>query len=407
LRKFPYPFVAALTLANDNDDIKTKDQFLALARFLNTGSDTPMGEGVGLEIGYGFWFFDPCDLSEFTVFAGAGGDLTENAGVIEDFIRAGLIDCIHGYGHFGNGGFRREHAVRALDYLSERELKLEVWVNHGGASNTHQIGAMSHQRGDDPGAEEYHTDLLLDHGVRFAEKYDLVHTVGQDTSPNLTDRGKQAFECLKYGILNNRWMAASIFSNRLIEPYRLDDGQSLYSFKRFANRWGGLKRACTRELAKQISRPVLDELAAKRGYMLVYTHLWRDFDYPQLMAPEAARAIRHLAEQYREGRIYVTTTRKLLTYNLVHRFLEWNAKRAGDETHINISGVRDDVQGAWTPGLAELQGLTFYTDTPDRTRVFLKRREVGEIVKNPPDETGRPSVSIPRTYQTFPSKYRT
>jgi hypothetical protein len=79
LTKFPYPFVAALTPANDNDDIKTKDQFLALARFLNTKSDTPMGEGVGLEIGYGFWFFDPCDLSEFTVFAGAGGDLTENA----------------------------------------------------------------------------------------------------------------------------------------------------------------------------------------------------------------------------------------------------------------------------------------------------------------------------------------
>jgi hypothetical protein len=152
---------------------------------------------------------------------------------------------------------------------------------------------------------------------------------------------------------------------------------------------------------------VLNELAAKRGYILVYTHLWRDFDYPQLMAPEAAKAIRCLAEQYREGRIYVTTTRKLLTYNLVHRFLEWNAKRAGDEIHISISGVRDDVQGAWPPSLAELQGLTFYTHKPDKTRLFLKHREIGKVARNPPDETGRPSAGMPRTRQAVPSDQHT
>lgn len=405
LRKFPYPYVCGLALASDPDDLHTREDFLEVARFLNTTGHTSMGTGLGLETGYGFWAYDGCGTCDFTLFRGTSREPSPNAEVIEDLIRSGHLDYMHTYGDFSDGGFRRGHAAHALEYLARRGLRLEVWVNHGGSGNRQQIGNLSHQRGDDPGAPEYHTDLLLQHGVRFLETYGIVHTVGQDAPCSCTDRLKQTWESFAYGMRGRDWRFRSLFSNSLLERCRLRDGQQVHSFKRFIGPCDGLERAGSRELAVQISSAVIEQLKSKRGYMIVYTHLWRGLEHPCRIPERTRNALRHLADEQRSGNVYVTTTRKLLVYNLLQNGLAWESHADDTGTEIRITGWTDATQDSWAPSCEELQGVTFYTAHPDRTRIYLKDSKIGNVVENPPDSTGRPSLSIAVSRQAFPPQY--
>ncbi len=405
LRDFPYPYVAALAISCDPDDLRNREDFLAVARFLNTTGETAMGPGLGLETGYGFWLYDACGACDFTLFQGVSSQRSSNAQLIEDLIESGHLDFIHGYGDFSEGGFERRHAEQGLEYLAARNLRLQVWVNHGGDRNTQQIGRLPEQRGDNRDAEEYHTDLLLAYGIRFAERFEIIHTVGQDASCNLSDRLKQTVELLLYAVRTGEWKARSLFSNRLLGILRLDDGQLVYAFRRFGGKRRGLRRAGSEELPELISKRVLDELQAKGGYTIIYTHLWRNRERPAVLPQQTQDALRLLADRHRRGRICVTTTKKLLIYNLVHNHLAWEMDNTGSDLAVRIGGVDEPLGGLRIPTLEELQGVTFYTPRPEATRVYLRDREIRSAVRNPPDHTGLKSVSIPLTRQVFPQKY--
>ena len=58
VRHLPYPYRAALTICSDIDDTQNTADFLEIQRFLNTKQQTSMGEGLGLEIGNSFYFYD-------------------------------------------------------------------------------------------------------------------------------------------------------------------------------------------------------------------------------------------------------------------------------------------------------------------------------------------------------------
>jgi hypothetical protein len=405
LRAFPYPYCCALALGCDPDDLHAREDFLQVARFLNTTDETSMGRGLGLEASFGFWLYDGCGTCDFTLFRGLSVEPSENAKIMESLIRSRHLDSIHGYGDFSEGGFERRHAAHALDYLSARGLRVKIWVNHGGSLNTQQIGRSPGQRGDDPGEREYHTDLLLAYGIKFIERYDVVHTVGQDGRCRpIVDRTKQAWELIAYGARARSWKARSLFCNRLIEPAVLGDGQRIYYFKRFMGPCPGLERAGARELARQISRPVLEELEAKRGFMIVYTHIWRDLASEGVLPEPTQDALRFLAYEYRAGRIYVTTVGKLLAYNLVRQTISWTAYPAAYGVEIRILSLRDVLTGPRIPPLEELRGVTFYSPDPENTRIYLGDRLIDSLTTNAPDETGRASVSIPLSRQTFPAQ---
>jgi len=405
LRAFPYPYVAAASITGDLDDLVSRDDFVELVRFWNTPESTALGPGLDLDLGHSFWFYDATGACDVTIFRGATGELSENAPLLERLIRSGHLDCLHTYGDFSTGGFRRELAVRAIEYLRERELEVEVWVNHGwwrGSPNIQQLGPLAEQLGDDPGSPAYHTDLLIPYGIRFVDHYEIVHTVGQDARSSARDRATQAVEVLRYGASAREWRARSIFGNRLVEPWRLGDGRRVYSFKRFIGKERGLGAAGSRELARALDGRVLDELKAKGGYMLVYTHPWRNPGGGGLLAPEAVRALRDLAREHHRGHIFVTTTRKLLTYNVVARSLDWAVSSTAGSIDIEIRGIDDALTGRREPSPAELEGITFYTPEPARTRVLLAAEPIGKLVENPPDHTGVPSVTIPAARLPLP-----
>jgi len=52
---------------------------------------------------------------------------------------------------------------------------------------------------------------------------------------------------------------------------------------------------------------------------------------------------------------------------------------------------------------ADLAGLTFYVPHPERTRVTVGDSEIENLTCNPPDDTGRASVSLPWSKLEFPT----
>ena len=192
LRPHPFPFQASLALTSDIDGC-APEAFEAIHKFLNTVEETPMGRGLGLDVGDSFWFFcaNPTAQAPLTYFEGLGERPTAWAPRIREWIRLGWIDCLHTYGDFElAGGFRREMAERALAELRRQGLSLSVWVNHGGPF--HNLQGVGHLRrlGDLPvyrspnGHEqpvlEYHSDLMVNAGIRFCWIQELTDIVGQE-----------------------------------------------------------------------------------------------------------------------------------------------------------------------------------------------------------------------------------
>ena len=161
LRKFPYPYKAALSICSDIDETMSTEEFLGIQEFLNTKQMTDMGEGVGLELGNSFYFYNRED--QFAYFA--HDDCAKE--VIIDLARAGYIDCLHTY---GDTDPKRDEIMRALDILYNADCKIDVWVNHYGSSNNfskkfeYMFGKCL---GDDPSSDVYHADNTLNYGIKF------------------------------------------------------------------------------------------------------------------------------------------------------------------------------------------------------------------------------------------------
>ena len=411
LRKFPFPYKAAMTICSDIDETRTTDEFLQIQRFLNTREPTGLGQGLGLEIGNSFYFYN--NAKEFSYF-----DQDERARrVIEAMIRSGYIDCLHSFGDTDS----RDDIVRALNSLHESDCRLEVWVNHFGASSDicKKFEYMFKRcEGDDPAANVYHTDLTLDYGIRFAWVGATTRIVGQSpikTSGSLSTvfnprhpwvSAADTLKELRKQNLGRRNDERFVLhrQNELTRPLELGDGRRVYEFMRFCNHPEGIPVGATsRGLAQVISARNLQCLITRQGYMIVYAHLGKNSDCSQAIAAETQQALRHLADLYHDGQIYVSTTAKLLKYHFAHHALRWTQRQVEGRTRILIDGFDDPVEGNRMPSPSELQGITFYATDSNLTDVFLGPQQLERLQRNPADENGVESVTIPLTTLSFPN----
>jgi len=287
-------------------------------------------------------------------------------------------------------------------------------------------------------------DPLAARGIAFVDRDEIVHTIGQDAMCSLLDRGRQLYETARYGLTKREWQIASFFGNRLIEPQvprdeiepqvpkeEIDpdapgdepqsdtptdglkpntpgarataaspsgptaDSVRLYRYKKYAGRWHGLPAAAPPEALEQITQALLYELKAKGGWILIDVRLGERRRAHDPSSSELAGILAPITEEHAAGRVYVATPNDLLSRNLIQRYLDWEAESASSGVDIHIHGVAEEEGTPWVPTIEELQGVTFYTPLPERTRVFLDGEEISGLLMNPADHTRRASVSIP------------
>jgi hypothetical protein len=392
LRPFPYPFRAALSICNDAD-LLTAQNFRRLYRFLCTDSDTEWGPGLGMNIGGSFFMFrSPDSPNEFTVFDRLTTTITSDGEYILECARRGSLDVLHTYGCFTEAThFTRRLAEAALDVLCNYDVKLETWVNHGPRTNTQCVGA----EGDTPGTPAYHADLTIGYGFRWVwTASDITDRIALDPRERTKPRGggRQGANGLP-----------GANSERLIEPYRLRDGQFVRRFYRY----GGLRgqTPVLEDLPRQLSAAHLDALVRAGGYVIVYQHLAVRRLRPGFgvgkygpvdtawFAPEELVALRRLARRHHDGEIWVLPTTRLLRYREIIERVRWHVRRVSRQVEIVIGSNRGDPFS-----LEQLADLTFYCEQPETVRVRLETADGLTLVEstraNPPDETSRPSITI-------------
>lgn len=375
LRKFPYPYKAALTILSDRHGIQTADEFRLFHRFLNTTQETPKGKGLGLEIGDTFWFYD--ELGRFSYFDKYSNRPSDQASLIRDYYTAGYIDCLHSWGDFTNLPFERKYAEWAVEESLRQGMSLPIWVNHGNVNNTHNINrGLAHHQGARPSSPSFHVDLLFQAGFRILWRF-LTPIIGQDRklsfSEHLSVGGHEASSravfvtkrLIKRAAMGADQLFGGVLGlydqytdNHFLKPALLDNDRRVHEFNRFNNHpvniWHGMH---VPELLRQLHTDVIDQLIQVGGYMVVYNHLeYGDFYHPDIVA-----VLRAIGRREQEGDLWITTTAKLVNYNLIYHGLHWRENVDNDNNlTVTIDPTREDALFGQTPvGVTDLEGITF------------------------------------------------
>jgi hypothetical protein len=396
LRAHPYPYRATLAICSDLDETPDRHVYREIARYLNTGEETAMGPGLGLEVGNTIYFDMPPDQFAYWNTDDEGRDL------VRALIRAGFIDCFHSFGDLAT---TRAHAGRALDELERHGCRMEVWIDHARAVTNLGADIMCGQ-GDVPGAAAYHADLSRAFGVSYVWRGRVTSVVGQDVPRRLAGivqgghllasartLAKEAAKGLLAQAGSEKY--AMHRDNSVLRPVTLRDGGAAREFLRCNPHWAAVDEGETADgLAEVVTASMLDRLTHGGGACVLYTHLGKIRDRARPFGPPTCAALERLAVRSRSREILVTTTRRLL-----------GARRAALEALVES---RPDASGAlrvevtYAGPAADLDGLTVYVPDPQRAQVFVNGAAAA-CVANPSDETGRASVSLPWPRLAFPA----
>lgn len=429
LRKFPYPYQAALTICSDIDGT-TLDDFIEIHKFMNTTETTDLGEGLGLAIGDSFWMYDKPGLanSAFAYFADLGGKQSAAAPIIRDFIRAGILDVMHSYGNFATmGDFSRSVATRAIEELNKHNLKVSVWTNHGGIESIQNIGALSWGKGDIPAHEGngtaahldcYHSDVMSDYGIRFYwdSEASLTSLVGQDSPVHFSEaywrsplysgfklraksilKGYLSFaDLLHFKFTKKHFVPWQPFDsqNQLLQYDQLRDGNLLLKFKRY----GHGKLDWSDDLDFLLSEKVINHLVKKEGYLVLYIHLGDQKSRTESRSlPEATvQKLQHIADMFHQGKLWVQTTSRLLMYNFIYHSLNWSVTSTDSNYRIHLEGLRRSM-ASFDYSIDDLGGLTFIAPADKEVLIFFKDRPVAtNVISNHDKRHQYVMIPLPR-----------
>ena len=332
LLPFPPPYRAALAVSNDIDDVHEPAGWWDYLRFLNTRESTPLGPGLGLEVGESFWFYsDHFDEQPASWFQGLGDRPSPFAPYFAALGRSGHLDTLHSWGNFSrHGGFTRAHAERAARVLRDEGFVPRVWVNHGGGHDFQNLWMGCGDLPENPEAAgapapEYHLDLTWPLGFRYAWIGELTQVIGQerrwragDWLPSgaalreiLGQARRGMARRLAYRDVLETFPNPDVRGNRLLRPRTLRDGRTVQTFVRY----GDFRRATFADLRWLLSDRYLDTLAATGGASVLFLHWGKHPGRRFTDLPESGLdALRRLARRVAEGLLWVTTTSRLLAY---------------------------------------------------------------------------------------------
>ncbi|MDD5065735.1 MAG: hypothetical protein PHF84_01685 [bacterium] len=392
LRKFPYPFQAALSICSDIDHTDSAGKFLKIQEFMNK------------EIGITFTntFFPFHEKDEFSLFSSCPDDKK----IIIEHIRNGNIEAFHGYGE--KDDFIRKDAQRTLAELRKNDVFLKMWIDHASfPGNLCKYRCFG--KGDIPGQKEYHLDLTADYGVKYIWTDSLTSIVGQDAPVTLKSilliidfkhffsSGLNAVKTVLkiiMGLLKSK-KYRFFPANKPVHIITLRDKRKMYEFIRYNNYFKGAAAGDSfSELYYLISKKVLKNLISRKAYSLVYVHLGKNFDLDQDKNRLTIQALRNLRQEADSGRIYVASSLRLLDYYIKHKYLNWDYSLVNGNGCITIKSIDDPVRGSYIPGPEDLMNFTFYVPDHVNIKIKINQLEIKRILKNKLDYSGKMSISI-------------
>ena len=354
LRKFPYPYKAAIAISNDCEFLSWESK-LGIYRLL-CGR-----KGLGLEVSDSLFFFVTHALchSSFSYFQGVSDVPTPYAPLLREMIQAGHIDAIHAYGDFDEGGFERRFAERILEECVRYGLTLPVWSNHGSDKNCQNLGHQKltvYQEGDNPERPCYHLDLLRQIGARYFWVDD--------------------------GCIDSVYWVDAGFVDRPYEPpperpyhpipilYQelARDGSALHLFRRYRGPIINGAAPHAGHLSYQMRIEDINELIARERACVYYQHfgVWqktgdRQFEAnkPPYFSRAGMKVLEHLAAMFHGGKCLVTTVGRLLRYLEVRDTLIFSVSA----DTITLSSTSERVTAK------DVEGVTFYTAQPENMRL--------------------------------------
>lgn len=397
LRRFPYPYQAALAFCPDIDDC-TRHTFRDAHLFLNRDLGLPVADsffGQGRSPGQ-MAYFETGTLKE-----------SDDAPLIREAIRCGLIDSLHSWGDFNCGPpspyYLRTMAERLTDSLTRHDLKIPVWINHGDPHNRQNLKSRMRPeyQGDDPESAYYTADLLKDIGIKYLWASELVNRPLSVTREHFLlrvwlrqniNRVKNRVKC---SIGQKKRQKTTEQLDELCYFFLLRDGTRIMAFTRFYQDLDEKPEATRFSIHRTMTHENFDRLIDQEGYMIFYTHLGLPSERKAPLFPGRDRhALELLARYFHDGRIWMATTPDILNFWLLQKYLRWNFSREGEAWVIHLENVDDPVEGIRRPRLQELAGLCFYSPQPERTVIRLDGRDLQAVIHGP-DHLGRKSIGFP------------
>lgn len=399
-RRMPYPHRAALAICSDLDETRDLTSYLRTMQLLNETGSTPLGAGLGLEVGNTIYFDMPANQFSYWNTDDRGRE------TVRGLIRSGHIDCLHSFGDLAT---ERRHAERALEELQRHGVALDVWIDHAVAPSNFGSDIMCGE-GDVADAPAFHADLSCAFGIQYVWRGRVTSVVGQDIPRRLDGIfvAKQPFasgrtfvkEACK-GLLGRAGSPKYDMhaANALLRPVELRSGHRVFEFLRCNPHWGGVSSRDTGDgLGEVLHEEMYQRLIEREGMCILYTHLGKTADPSGAISGPAIAALRRLAAHHDEGRILVTTTRRLLQYCRRTAEITWAVRIEGGTLYVD---VRSSDRTSPIPS-HELEGLTFYVPDPATTCMTVNGVPRPDVERNPADHTGRRSISIRRRRLDFP-----
>jgi hypothetical protein len=379
-----------LAICSDLDETPDQQVYFEIMRYLNTNQATSIGPGLGLEVGNSIYFDMPPNQFSYWNTDERGREM------IRALILSGHIDCLHSYGDLAT---TRAHAERALEELSKYGCKLEVWIDHAVAPSNFGADIMKGS-GDVRDSEVYHADLTCGSGIKYVWRGRITSVIGQDVPRSLRgiysrehpmDSARTITKEVLKGVIARAGGVkyAMHGPNEVMQKVELRDGHRVREFIRSNPYWGGVEKNATADgLLEVINEQMLNELVARRGVSVLYTHLGKIRDPKELFGLRTRNALSLLAKYASEHKILVTTTKRLLNYCRLAREVTFSLVKGDEYNKINLT--INDLE-------TDMGGLSFYVLEPDKTKILVNGREVLALKCNDPDDTGQRSVSLPWT----------
>tara|TARA_B100000678_G_scaffold290359_1_gene303107 strand:+ start:1401 stop:2621 length:1221 start_codon:yes stop_codon:yes gene_type:complete len=402
IRKFPYPYQAALAISSDIDNASSLESFVEIMILLNGNKINKLGHGLGLEVGNSFWFFNNSGKKQLSYFNRLTSKESEFAPYCRELWSSGHLDVLHSYGNFDCGEFQRKYAEIAVNELKKNNVAIPVWVNHGIFPNTQSVGNYDHMLGAIPGTKEYHMDLADNIGLEYFWMGKNTHVIGQDGKPTLSVKGKEWIQLLmKKTRFRNEKRPLYDDLNSLLLPIKFQDSRTAWEFQRWINAWGKETVLDVNDFAQQISKGVIQTLIHNSGFMIIYTHFNENVSITNGLPSGLLENLKYIQQQQIEGKLFVTTTSRLLKFKEVSSYLKCSTVKDEKRNQIIIPETIETPVGQKRIAKKDLQGITFYCEEPQKTKVFFKDHEL-MVATNSLDEIGKFSVSIPWEPLEFP-----